>query len=176
MGTRKSEIHMHSTHSDGEFTPEGLVQIARRNGVGILALTDHDTFSGIPEFLEAAQKEDIVAFPGIEITVSYHDFNLHLLSYFKSLDSIQPELARRVETMKQAREERMHELIALINGVVPKRFQGSILFDKHAFFEPAFPGAGGPPARCPHAAGAPEARGYPRAPTSRHGSESGFAR
>ena len=120
---------MHSTHSDGEFSPEGLVQIAKRNGVGILALTDHDTFSGIPEFLEAAEKEDIVAFPGIEITVSYHDFNLHLLSYFKSLDSIQPDLTRRVETMKQAREDRMHELIALINEVVPERFQGSIEFD-----------------------------------------------
>ena len=129
MGSRKSEIHMHSTHSDGEFSPEGLVQIAKRNGVGILALTDHDTFSGIPEFLEAAEKEDIVAFPGIEITVSYHDFNLHLLSYFKSLDSIQPDLTRRVETMKQAREDRMHELIDRINEVVPERFQGSIEFD-----------------------------------------------
>ena len=63
MGSRKSEIHMHSTHSDGEFSPEGLVQIAKRNGVGILALTDHDTFSGIPEFLEAAEKEDIVLSP-----------------------------------------------------------------------------------------------------------------
>lgn len=120
---------MHSTHSDGEFSPEGLVQIARRNGVGILALTDHDTFSGIPEFIEAAGKEDIVAFPGIEITVSYRNFNLHLLSYFKSMDAIQPKLIRRVEAMKQAREDRMHELIARINEVVPERFQGTILFD-----------------------------------------------
>lgn len=129
MDSRKSEIHMHSTHSDGEFSPKGLVQIAKRNGVGILALTDHDTFSGIPEFLEAAEKEDIVAFPGIEITVSYRDFNLHLLSYFKSMDAIQPDLVRRVEAMKQAREERMHELIDRINEVVPERFQGSILFE-----------------------------------------------
>ena len=129
MGPRKSEIHMHSTHSDGEFSPEGLVQIAKRNGVGILALTDHDTFSGIPEFIEAAEKAGIVAFPGIEITVSYRDFNLHLLSYFKSLESIQPELIDRVETMKQAREDRMHELIARINEVVPERFRGTIEFE-----------------------------------------------
>jgi len=129
MTTRKSEIHMHSVFSDGEFAPAALIDIGKENGVGIMALTDHDTFSGLPEFMDAAKDSDIIAFCGIEMTVQYRDFNLHLLSYFKSLDAILPDLWDRVETMKKAREDRMHQLIAKINEVIPDRFRGTVTFD-----------------------------------------------
>ena len=52
---KKFEIHMHSTFSDGEFSPTRLVDIAKGNGVSVLCLTDHDTFEGIPEFMAAAK-------------------------------------------------------------------------------------------------------------------------
>ncbi|MCH8311543.1 MAG: PHP domain-containing protein [Nitrospinae bacterium] len=126
---RKSEIHMHSTFSDGEFTPTELVGIARKNGVSILSLTDHDTFEGIEEFVQAAQGTEISAFPGIEITTRYQDFNVHLLAYFKSLDSINTELAETVAAMAEKRVLRMRELIDRINGVVPEKFKGKILFE-----------------------------------------------
>jgi len=129
MAARKSEIHMHSIFSDGEFSPAELIGIGKQNGVGIMALTDHDTFAGLPEFIDAAKDSDIIAFPGIEITVQYRNFNLHLLSYFKSLESVLPELWSRVEKMKEAREERMHQLIENINEVIPERFRGAVTFD-----------------------------------------------
>jgi predicted metal-dependent phosphoesterase TrpH len=129
MTTRKSEIHMHSIFSDGEFAPAELIGIGKKNGVGIMALTDHDTFSGLPEFMDTAKDSDIVTFCGIEITVQYRDFNLHLLSYFKSIESILPDLWNRVEKMKEAREGRMHQLIGKINDVIPERFRGTITFD-----------------------------------------------
>ena len=125
----KSEIHMHSTFSDGEYSPAGLVDIARKNGVSILSLTDHDTFAGIREFLQAAGESEVECFPGIEITTSYRDFNLHLLGYFKSAKSILPDLKERVESMTEARQKRMHELIDRINEVIPKEFRGTILFE-----------------------------------------------
>ncbi len=126
---RKSEIHMHSTFSDGEFTPTELVRIARQNGVTILSLTDHDTFEGIEEFVQAAKGSEISAFPGIEITTQYGDFNVHLLAYFKSLDSIDTELAQTVAAMSDKRVRRMRELIDRINSVVPEKFKGKILFE-----------------------------------------------
>ncbi len=129
MAARTSEIHMHSIFSDGEFAPADLIAIGKKNGVGIMALTDHDTFLGLREFMDAAQDSGIIAFPGIEITVRYRDFNLHLLSYFKSVESVLPDLWERVEKMKEAREERMHQLIAQINEVIPERFRGSVTFD-----------------------------------------------
>ena len=103
MNARKSEIHMHSTFSDGEFTPTELVQLAKKNKVGILSLTDHDTFTGVDELVNAARSEGIIAFPGIEITVSYRDYSLHLLSYFSDLPLIKPELRDLVEKMKVGR-------------------------------------------------------------------------
>jgi len=129
MKSRKSEIHMHSTFSDGEFTPTELVQIAKKNKVDILSLTDHDTFIGVDELVSAAQSEGIFAFPGIEITVKYRDFNVHLLCYFASLESIKPELRDRVEKMREARDERMRQLIDKVDTVIPEKFRGQIQFE-----------------------------------------------
>jgi len=120
---------MHSTFSDGEFTPTELVRIARQNGVSILSLTDHDTFEGVEEFIQAAEGSGISAFPGIEITTQYQDFNVHLLAYFKSPDRIDTELAETVAAMSEKRVRRMRELIDRINAVVPEKFKGKILFE-----------------------------------------------
>jgi len=62
---KKFEIHMHSTFSDGEFSPTRLVDIAKRNGVSELSLTDHDTFGGIQEFITAANSEGIFALAAV---------------------------------------------------------------------------------------------------------------
>jgi len=129
MPKRKSEIHMHSIFSDGEFSPADLIDIAQKNDVTLLSLTDHDTFGGIPDFLKAAEGTGIEAFPGIEITVKFHDYNIHLLAYFKDYESIEPELRSRVKDMTETRERRMRELIERINGVIPEKFRGSIEFD-----------------------------------------------
>ena len=120
---------MHSVFSDGEFSPSELVDLAERNQVSVLSLTDHDTFDGIPEFLQSAEATDITAFPGIEITVKFHNFNIHMLAYFKDYESINPKLRDRVKKMTQTRETRMRQLIERVNEVIPDRFQGKIIFE-----------------------------------------------
>ncbi|MFQ5673788.1 MAG: PHP domain-containing protein [Nitrospinales bacterium] len=129
MKVVKSEIHMHSTFSDGEFSPPALVELAQQKQVSILSLTDHDTFKGIEEFMAAAEPAGITAFPGIEITVKYRDFHLHLLAYFKSTESISAELGDTVAAMQQQREARMLTMIDKINAVVADPFKGAIHFD-----------------------------------------------
>ncbi|MFQ5449256.1 MAG: PHP domain-containing protein [Nitrospinaceae bacterium] len=126
---RKSEIHMHSTMSDGEFNPAKLVEFAQQYGVSILSLTDHDTFEGIGEFLKAAESTPISAFPGIEITTRYKNINVHLLGYFKDAKSIDPELRKEVKEMFEKRENRMRELVDQINRVVPEAWRGKIRFE-----------------------------------------------
>ena len=103
MTARKSEIHMHSIFSDGEFAPAELIGIGKQNGVGIMALTDHDTFAGLPEFMDAAKDSGIFAFPGIEITVPYRHVNLHLVPSFQLPDPVRPAVWDRVGKMKEAR-------------------------------------------------------------------------
>ena len=63
MPLRKSEIHMHSIFSDGEFSPSELINLAEKNKVSVLSLTDHDTFDGIPEFLQFAETTENWLFP-----------------------------------------------------------------------------------------------------------------
>jgi 3',5'-nucleoside bisphosphate phosphatase len=129
MPQRKSEIHMHSIFSDGEFSPAELIDIAQKSNVTLLSLTDHDTFDGITDFLKAADGTGIEVFPGIEITVKFHDFNIHLLAYFKDYKSIDSELLDRVKDMTAIRERRMRELIKRVNGVIPEKFRDGIDFD-----------------------------------------------
>ena len=126
---KKFEIHMHSTFSDGAFSPTRLVDIAKGNGVSVLCLTDHDTFEGIPEFLAASKAEEIFAFPGIEITVGYRGFNLHLLAYFESVESLSDELSHEVAKMASKRDLRMRELIDRINEVIPEKFRRTIEYE-----------------------------------------------
>ena len=129
MDQIKFEIHMHSTFSDGEFTPSQLVEIAHDNEVSILSLTDHDTFSGSEELAKTARGVGIKTFPGIEITVRYRDFNLHLLGYFRSFEILSSKLKQRVEGMKFQREDRMRNMIDGLNTVIPKHFRGLLEFD-----------------------------------------------
>ncbi|KAJ8560367.1 hypothetical protein K7X08_004425 [Anisodus acutangulus] len=88
------ELHSHSIHSDGFLSPSNLVDRAHQNGVKVLSLTDHDTMSGIPEALEAANRFGIKIIPGVEISTMFShgsqgrdsasDEPVHILAYYSS--------------------------------------------------------------------------------------------
>jgi len=68
------DFHTHSTRSDGGDTPSELVRKAKENGVSALALTDHHTEDGLPEFREACKKYDVFGIPfGVEISAEIPD-------------------------------------------------------------------------------------------------------
>ena len=62
-----ANLHLHSFNSDGMFRPMHLPRMAKSLGYGAVALTDHETLSGLPEFLEEAQACEIEAITGVEI-------------------------------------------------------------------------------------------------------------
>ncbi|XP_021776129.1 uncharacterized protein LOC110739953 [Chenopodium quinoa] len=85
------DLHSHSICSDGFLSPSALVEKAHQNGVKVLALTDHDTMSGIPEALEAACRFGIKIIPGVEISTvfstrddSESEEPVHVLAYYSS--------------------------------------------------------------------------------------------
>ena len=82
MNRQFCDLHTHSNHSDGTFTPEELIAEAERVGLSAIALTDHNTVSGLPQFLEAARGSGVEAIPGIEISTDYGDRELHILGLF----------------------------------------------------------------------------------------------
>lgn len=74
------DMHTHSTASDGQYTPEALVRLAKENGIELLALTDHDNTDGVEEAISVGNKIGLRVLRGVELSAG--DFlNLHILGY-----------------------------------------------------------------------------------------------
>lgn len=75
------DLHIHSTHSDGTLTPAELIAEAKRLGLTV-ALTDHNTVSGVPAFMEEAKHLGVTAVAGVELSTVYSGREVHLLGLF----------------------------------------------------------------------------------------------
>jgi len=80
----KSEVdlHTHSTASDGTLSPSGLVKEALNKGLKAIALTDHDTVSGLPEAFAASEGTSLTIIPGVEISSRLGVKDIHILGYY----------------------------------------------------------------------------------------------
>jgi 3',5'-nucleoside bisphosphate phosphatase len=76
------DLHSHTNESDGTCSPAQLVAEARRAGVTILGITDHDTFKGYDEALPAAAEAGLELICGIELSTKLYGHSVHLLGYF----------------------------------------------------------------------------------------------
>ena len=74
------DMHVHSRFSDGRYTPQQLAAAAKKRGLALLALTDHDTTSGLPVFMEACEREGVRGLCGIELSAAA-PYTLHILGY-----------------------------------------------------------------------------------------------
>ena len=109
------DLHCHSTFSDGTLTPEELIDKARELKLSHLAITDHDTISGLDSaYAYASNFSDIEIISGIEITVTMpkspfegHEFHMLGLGF----DISHPALLSAMEFMKEARNDRNHRTI-----------------------------------------------------------------
>jgi predicted metal-dependent phosphoesterase TrpH len=108
-GGARVDLHTHTVHSDGSYTPAEIVDLARRSGLPALAITDHDTLEGIaPARAAAAGALEIVA--GVEITARHRDREFHLLGYFFREDD--QALRKALSGLCQARQQRFGDIVA----------------------------------------------------------------
>ncbi len=73
------DFQIQTTASDGKHTPRECVQMAKEQGVQVMAITDHDTVGGVREALRAGEEFEVHVIPGIEMSVEEHDS--HILGY-----------------------------------------------------------------------------------------------
>lgn len=76
---RYADLHIHTTCSDGEFTPTGIIQLAKTSAVSAVAITDHFTVAGIQEATEEGKRQGIEVIPGIELVAEYNQIRFHLI-------------------------------------------------------------------------------------------------
>ena len=102
------DLHMHTTFSDGVYTPGQVVDLAERSGLSAIAITDHDTLAAIAPARQAAGTAlEIVS--GVEITAEFRDRELHLLGYLFDPDN--DALRAALEHLSHERIGRFHEMI-----------------------------------------------------------------
>lgn len=107
------DLHTHSNVSDGADTPAEILQKAVQTGLTAVALTDHDTVSGLESFMSAAQNQPILAVPGVEITSMHHYKEVHILGLF--IDPESAALKKYLEEIRLDREQRNHQMLERLN-------------------------------------------------------------
>jgi 3',5'-nucleoside bisphosphate phosphatase len=103
------DLHVHSTASDGDMPPGGVVRRAAAVGLRAIALTDHDTLAGIPEALVAGEQYGVRVVGGCEFSVASPWGEMHVLGYFLPADS--PQLDTFLEGCRADRVRRAQEMV-----------------------------------------------------------------
>ena len=104
MDHRIVDLHVHSTESDGTFTPTELVTEAKRTGLSAFALTDHDTCSGVSKAMPCAASAGIELIPGIELSTDYHGKEVHIVGLYIDIENEQ--LLKKTAEYRKCRSER----------------------------------------------------------------------
>jgi predicted metal-dependent phosphoesterase TrpH len=104
------DLHTHSTASDGKLSPAELMRHAKAMGIEVIALTDHDTLSGLEEASEEAAKIGVELIPGVEISAENDPGTLHMLGYY--VDPSDAELVETLSWLRGGRDDRNHIILA----------------------------------------------------------------
>lgn len=106
----KVDLHIHSTASDGRYSPQEIVRKAVGLGLEVIALTDHDSVDGIAPALEEARRLNQLQFiPAVEVSTDVPSGEVHVLGYF--IDYTSEELATVLERFRNSREGRAQGMV-----------------------------------------------------------------
>jgi len=105
----RGDFHLHTTASDGKLSPSDLVALAARNGLQIIAITDHDSTEGLAEAIAAAGPFGLQLIPGIEMSSDLGLNEVHILGLF--IEHEDPELQRALAQMRVDREDRGYRMV-----------------------------------------------------------------
>lgn len=106
------DLHTHSTESDGTLTPHELMQLARDSGLSAIALTDHDTVSGLSKAKPVAEKLGIELVPGIELSTDYNGTEVHMLGFY--IDDTNPAFLKKLQEFIDSRNLRNEKMAFLL--------------------------------------------------------------
>jgi len=102
------DLHVHSTCSDGTFTPSELVAYAVQKNLSALALTDHDTIDGLETARTAAKKLGLELVSGIEFSTEHHGKEIHILGL--DIDPKQQTFTEQLKSLQEKRQNRNLEM------------------------------------------------------------------
>jgi len=109
-----ADLHIHSRASDGDLGPDQIVDAAIAAGLQTIALTDHDTISGVPQTVLSGRRKGLRVIPGVEISAVFDPGTLHILAYFPGYPK---GMEKALEEVQKARLERTPKILAKLNAL-----------------------------------------------------------
>jgi predicted metal-dependent phosphoesterase TrpH len=103
-----ANMHLHSTHSDGQYSPHHLAVMAKALGYGGVVLSDHDVISGVPELMRVAKIIGIESMTGVEFGCRQWDVGFHILGYDFDLED--PDMKKFVKVLCKYRNDHTRAL------------------------------------------------------------------
>ncbi len=107
------DLHTHTTASDGDYSPEKIIDIAISKGISTLAITDHDNINGVERAYDYAKGKNITFIPGIEVSARVPRGEMHILGLF--IDFRDKEFQDYLNYLQARRVERNERYVKLFN-------------------------------------------------------------
>lgn len=115
MNDVNTDLHMHSTASDGGYSPTELIKKCREVGLEYIALTDHDTVAGVGEAIDAGIQFGVKVIPGIELSTKVSGKSVHMLGY--GIDWKDENLLAILKSHQEQRRKRLDVIIRKLRKV-----------------------------------------------------------
>ncbi len=110
------DLHIHTTASDGKYSPDVIVARAAETGLKYISITDHDTIDGVIPAINAAKSyPGLTLIPGVEISTDLADGEAHILGYF--IDYGSPDFQKELEKFRDSRLVRGQRMVAKLNDL-----------------------------------------------------------
>lgn len=108
-----ADLHIHTTASDGRFSPEEVIIKAAECGLSFIAITDHDTVDGLINLKNCSLNNNLVVIPGIEFSIDLPDHEVHVLGYY--IDPFDARLQKQLLSITEDRRQRIVKIITKLN-------------------------------------------------------------
>lgn len=110
----KADLHIHTNASDGDLSPEDLIQKVAQKSLKTISITDHDTIKGYLEAKQYAKEKGIELIPGVEISTVWNDREIHVLAY--AFDENDEDFLTLIANQKNARRKRMKAIVEVLKS------------------------------------------------------------
>lgn len=111
----KVDLHVHTNYSDGHYSPEQVIKLAKEKNINTIGIVDHDTVAGIEESIFYGEKLGVNVIPGIEISTDIDNKEVHLLGYF--IDYKNKEFLEYLDFFQKERVFRAKRIVEKLQNI-----------------------------------------------------------
>ncbi len=127
MTQQRVDLHLHTTCSDGHYSPQELVELAVNAGMKAIAIADHDNVDGIDTAMKSGTELGIEVISAVELSSQWQDYqDIHLLGY--GFDHHHAELTRQLSVFREFRAGRNQQIVEKVNRQLEGEGRGPLDF------------------------------------------------